>query len=72
MIIPGPFGLLLALVGLIAIIVWIVEWVRGPHRNPTALEILAQRFASGEIDRTEYAEMRRLIEGRPEQRQDSA
>ncbi len=72
MIIPGPFGLLLALVGLVAIIVWIVEWVRGPHRNPTLLEILAQRFASGEIDRTAYQEMRRLIEGRSKQRHSGA
>ncbi len=63
MIIPGPFGLLLALVGLVAIIVWVVQWARGPERRSTALDLLNERFARGEIDRTEYEEKRRLIEG---------
>ena len=62
--IGAPFILLLALIGVIAIIVWIVRWAIGPRHSHTALEILNQRFARGEIDRAEYEEKRRLIGNR--------
>ncbi len=59
--IGGPFILLLALIGVIAIVVWIVRWATDSRRNRRALQILNERFARGEIDRAEYAEKRRLL-----------
>lgn len=59
--IGGPFILLLALVGVIALIVWIAQWATASRRNRTALDILNERFARGEIDRAEYEEKRKLI-----------
>ena len=62
--IGGPFILLFALIGVIAIIVWIVRLATGSRHSRTALEILNQRFARGEIERAEYEEKRRLIGNR--------
>jgi putative membrane protein len=59
--IGGPFILLFALIGVIAIIVWIVRWATDSRRSRTALDILNERFARGEIDRAEYEEKRDLI-----------
>jgi putative membrane protein len=56
-----PFIALLALIGVIAIVVWIVQWATDTRRNRTALDILNERFARGEIDRAEYEEKRKLI-----------
>jgi putative membrane protein len=61
--IAGPLVALLALVGVIAIIVWIVQWASDHRRSHTALDILNERLARGEIDRDEYEEKRRLIGG---------
>lgn len=52
---------LIVFVGLAAIIVWVADWTSGVDRRSTALDILNQRLARGEIDRTEYDEKRRLI-----------
>jgi Short C-terminal domain len=41
-----------------AIIVWIADWTARPQ---TALDLLNQRLARGEIDRAEYDEKRRLL-----------
>ncbi len=41
-----------------AIIVWVADWTARPL---TALDILNQRLARGEIDRAEYDEKRKLI-----------
>lgn len=62
--IAGPLVALLALVGVIAIIVWIVQWASDYRRSRTALDILDERFARSEIDRAEYEEKRALIGGR--------
>ena len=43
-----------------AIIVWIGDWASG-GRHYTALAALNRRLASGEIDRAEYEEKRKLI-----------
>jgi putative membrane protein len=59
--IGGPFILLLALIGVIAIIVWLAQWATVSRRSRTALDILNERFARGEIDRAEYDEKRKLI-----------
>ena len=61
--IGGPFILLLALVGIIAIVVWIVRWATDSRHSRTALDVLNERFARGEIDKAEYEEKRELIEG---------
>ena len=61
--IGGPFILLLALVGVIAIIVWIVQWAGDSRRSRGALDILNERFARGEINKAEYEEKRQLIDG---------
>jgi uncharacterized membrane protein len=55
-------GLIITLIisiALAAVIVWIADWTSG--RDATALDILKQRLARGEIDRTEYDEKRDLI-----------
>jgi putative membrane protein len=56
--IGGPFILLLALVGIIAIVVWIVRWATHSRRSRTVLDILNERLARGEIDKAEYEEKR--------------
>jgi putative membrane protein len=61
--IGGPFLLLFALIGVIAIIVWVVQWAGDSRRSRTALDILNERFARGEIDKTEYEEKRKLMDG---------
>ena len=75
-IILGPFVLLLALIGVVALILWLVRWHShgahhhwyggdyphgGPGRGRTALDILEERFARGEIDKAEFEEKRKLL-----------
>ena len=65
----GPLTMLAFLGGLIVLIVFLVRWLGGgtfPRQEPppqrrTALEILQERFAKGEIDKQEYEEKRRLL-----------
>lgn len=52
---------LIIFVGLAAIIVWVADWTSGVDRRSTAIDVLNQRLARGEIDRTEYDEKRKLI-----------
>jgi len=56
----GLIVLLIIFVGLAAIIVWVADWTSGGRRY-TALAVLNHRLASGEIDRAEYEEKRKLI-----------
>ena len=60
----GPFVASLTLVGVIAIIVWLEQWASDYRRSRTATDILDERFAKGEIDRTEYEEKNKLIGSR--------
>jgi putative membrane protein len=62
--IGGPHLVLLALIGVVAIVVWIVQWANDHRRTRTALDILDERFARGEIGRAEYEEKRKLIGSR--------
>jgi putative membrane protein len=62
--IGGPLLVLLALIGVVAIVVWIVQWANDHGRTRIALDILDERFARGEIDRAEYEEKRKLIGSR--------
>jgi putative membrane protein len=65
----APFVLLLALVGAVALIVWLVRWANGgyhhnwqqPGPGRTALDILEERFARGEIETGEFEEKRKLL-----------
>jgi putative membrane protein len=70
----GPFILLLALIGLVALIVWLVHCFRhgvyrgygacprcGYGHGRAALDILEERFARGEIDKQEFEERRKLL-----------
>lgn len=65
-------------IGAIALIVWAISrlfvnrsaYQQGappmtPMSGPTALEILQQRFARGEIDATTYEQMRERLSGGP-------
>jgi hypothetical protein len=56
-IIVGLILVLLAAIGAAAIL-WLARWAT--HGYP-ALDILEERFASGEIDEAEYEEKRKLI-----------
>jgi len=63
----GPVVMLLALVGIVALIVWLVRaFGDGAHRHGggrRALEILEERLARGEIGKEEFEEKRRLLRG---------
>lgn len=54
---------------IVGIVLVIRSLTRADHRstpatgNETALNVLAERFARGEIDPSEYEERRRLLEG---------
>lgn len=69
-----PFVILFALIGFFAVIGFVVRisvrgprWRRGgwgrPHMG-SALSILEERFARGEIDRTEFEDKRKLLSQR--------
>ena len=76
-IVLGPFVLLLALIGVVALILWLVRWQShggyhhwyghggcpqcGHGRGRAALDVLEERFARGEIDKTEFEEKRKLL-----------
>jgi len=67
----GPLFMILVLAAVIVVAVLAVRWLGGPwsaaapplHPPPsrTALDILNERFARGEIDQAEYEAKRRLI-----------
>jgi putative membrane protein len=66
----GPLFMILMLAVVIAVIVLLVRWLGGPwqglppHYPPpgrTPIEILKERFARGEIDKTEFEERRRVL-----------
>jgi len=76
-IILGPFVMLLALIGTVALIIWLVRsFSHGmchhwhgygvcPHcdrgRSHIALDIIEERFAKGEINKEEFEEKRKLL-----------
>ena len=73
----APFLMLLALIGIVTLILWLVRafshggyhhWYGHgacPHcghgRSRPALDILEERFAKGELGRNEFEEMRKLL-----------
>ena len=53
---------LILFVALAAIIIWVADWTTVVDRRvTTAVDILNRRLASGEINRAEYEEKRRLL-----------
>lgn len=68
---PGMLAMSLSILfwfALLAVVVWAVyRWVGnrtlagGPSAGPSALDILRQRYARGEIDTATYEEMRQRL-----------
>ena len=67
-------------IAILVVIVWaLIRWLNtrsstqapppssGVHSGPTALEILQQRYARGEIDTDTYEQMRERLEATPTQ-----
>jgi putative membrane protein len=70
----GPLLMILLLAILVAAIVLLVRWLGGQGLGTslsppakTALDILKERFARGEIDKTEFEERRRILNERTDQ-----
>ena len=53
--------LLIVFAALAAIIIWVADWMSVRDRRSTAVDILNRRLRSGEIDRAEYEEKRKLL-----------
>ena len=55
-------------IALIAVLIWaVVSWLNKRNTTvttPSAMEILRQRYARGEIDTTTFEQMRERLEGR--------
>lgn len=66
----GPFMMLIFIAIAAAVVVLIVRWLGGTGRTAhhgaptsnTALDILKERFARGEIDANEFEERRKVLE----------
>jgi putative membrane protein len=67
----GPLLMILLLAAAIAVALLLVRWLGGPWHSAApspsspapraALDILKERFARGEIDKSEYEERRRVL-----------
>ena len=60
----GPLLWLLVIVGIALAIKWLVGSPRGGSSEPSAMEILKQRYASGEINEQEFHRMKKELEGK--------
>lgn len=64
----GPLMMLVFLALVAVVVVLVVRWIGAPagsredSRQNTPLEILRERFARGEIDKTEFEERRKALE----------
>ena len=60
------FIVLLVIIGIVLLIIWLVRSQGGkirPGENRDPLDILKERYASGDITKTEFEEMKRDLEG---------
>jgi putative membrane protein len=69
----GPLFMLLLFAGIVIAVAVVIRWLvvggsrgaesslRSPHNTP--LDILRERFARGEIDKDEFEERRKVLEG---------
>jgi putative membrane protein len=66
----GPLFMIIVLAAVIAVTALLLRWIGGPWHGPphstqtpgrTPLDILKERYARGEIDKTEFDERRRVI-----------
>jgi len=60
----GPLMMLIVVGGTVALVVWLLRGfgpVEPRGRSRAALDILEQRFARGEIDKTEFEDKRKLL-----------
>lgn len=48
-------------VGLIALLKWLIQSGQSSVKNKTALEILNERYAKGEIDKKEYEDKKKSL-----------
>lgn len=69
----GAFGMLLfwglLIIGVVALVRWMADGARGrdrPYETKSPLDLLAERYARGEIDRAEYLEKRADLTGKAE------
>ncbi len=61
----GPFMMIVVWAAIILFIVWLVREARGTargERDKSALEVLKERYAKGEIERKEFEEKKKDLE----------
>lgn len=66
----GPLTMILVIAAIVIVVLLIVRWLGGPGQGAapyrpsgkTPFDILKERFARGEIDKTEFDERRRVLE----------
>jgi putative membrane protein len=66
----GPLTMILLIAAVVAVVVLLARWLSGTRRGgygsppgKTPLDILQERFARGEIDKEEFEERRRVLNG---------
>jgi len=48
---------------LVVLVIWAIKAMASPDRSQSALDILKERYARGEIDKEEYEQKRRDLTG---------